>query len=67
MRAKRQRVFKITVNGRDQWKEEAGNRSVVETQHKLATEMFPGSFVRIQEIYIGGARPSRVLDEEEEV
>jgi hypothetical protein len=54
----RERIFHITVNGRDEWREPAGQRSVFEVQHRLATEQFPGASVRVREQFLGGARPS---------
>lgn len=67
MRASRRRVFKICVNGQDEWIEDAGERTAVEVQHKLVTEMFKGSFVRVQEQYLGGAKtPLRPASGEED-
>lgn len=59
MRARRQRIFDIAVNGLKCWREDAGDRCLVEFQHHLATEDYPGSFVRVLEKYIGGARAAQ--------
>ncbi len=64
MRISRKRVFRITINGTQEFTEEAGLRSAIEVQHSLATERFPGARVRVQELYLGGAKAR--LDEEEE-
>jgi hypothetical protein len=62
----RERVFNVTVNGRDQWNEPAGTRTAVETQHRMATEQFPGARVRVRECYLGGAKAKLKLREAEE-
>lgn len=62
----RERVFHITVNGRDEWREPAGNRCAIELQHRLVTEQFPGASVRVRERFLGGAKASlRPVEEEE--
>ncbi len=66
MRVARKRVFSISVNGQQEWKEDAGNRTVLETQHQLATESFPGSSVRVRELYLGGAKARLVAEDEED-
>ena len=66
MRIPRQRVFKIVINGLQEWVEDAGNRVGLEVQHKLATTMFQGKSVRVIEQYLGGARPKMAPVEEEE-
>lgn len=63
MRIPRKRVLKITVGGQSSWTEDAGGRTVLEVQHKLATEMFPGKSVRVREQYLGGAKSREVLEE----
>lgn len=67
MRVARKRVFHVSVGGRESWKEDAGSRTVLEVQHQLATESFPGQFVRVIEQYIGGAvgKRSNVEDEDD--
>ena len=66
MRIPRQRIFKICINGTDEWVEQAGNRTVLETQHRFSVEM-PGAFVRVREQYLGGAKaPLKTEDEEVE-
>jgi hypothetical protein len=58
-------IFHITIGGRDEWREPAGQRCAVEVQHRLATEQFPGKSVRVREQFITGAKPSmRVVEEE---
>ena len=64
VRTPRQRVFRVTVNGTDQWTEQAGSRTVLEFQHRMATEMIPGAFVRVEEQYIGGAKAPLYNEEE---
>lgn len=66
MRIPRKRMFRITVNGTDSWTESAGERTVLETQHQLVTEIVPGGFVRVQEFYIGGAAAPRREEEDED-
>ena len=69
MRIPRQRVFKIVINGLQEWVEDAGNRVAIEVQHKLVTTMFPGKSVKVIEQYLGGAKPklTQIEDEEEGV
>jgi len=67
MRVPRLRVFDVSVNGTKCWREEAHSRSLIEFQHHLATEDYPGKFVRVIEKYIGGAKPKRKDEEETEV
>lgn len=62
----RERIFHITVNGRDEWREPAGQRCAIELQHRLATEQFPGSSVRVRECFLGGARATLRTPEEED-
>ena len=64
MRIPRRRVFKIIVQGRDEWLEEAGSRTVLETQHALS-QKFSGQSVRVIEQYLGGARAQLPVEEEE--
>ena len=66
MRIPRQRVFKIIIQGLQEWVEDAGTRVGLEVQHKLATTMFQGKSVRVIELYIGGAKARPVVDAEEE-
>ena len=63
---KPKRVFRITLNGLEEWVEDAEGRCMVEVQHKLATGMFKGSSIRIREQWLTGARSKPVLDDEEE-
>ncbi len=65
-RIPRTRIFKFIVNGTDIWLEPAGTRTVLETQHQMATETLPGSFVRVQEQYLGGAKARAEAEETEE-
>lgn len=65
MRLKRERIFRITLNGQKTWQEPAGNRTTLETQHQLATDN-PGLSVRVQERYRGGARGTRLVGASEE-
>ena len=66
MRIPRQRVFKIIIQGLQEWVEDAGTRVGLEVQHKLATTMFQGRSVRVIEQYLGGAKPKMAPVEEEE-
>ena len=66
MRTPLKRVFRITINGTDQWVEPAGTRTVVETQHFMATEAHPGCFVRVQELYLGGAKAREKESDEDQ-
>lgn len=65
-RVKRERVFQVCVNGgKDgEWREAAGNRCLIEVQHDLAVGRFLGKTVRIQELYLGGAKKPRLTDDE---
>ena len=63
MRQQRQRVFDITINGKDTRREDARGRVALEVQHDLAVET--GAYVRVEEKYIGGARASRVEADED--
>ncbi len=65
MRTPRERIFHITVNGRDDWREPAGVRCAIELQHRLATEQFPGASVRVREMFLGGAKSTLRAEEEE--
>lgn len=65
MRQARERVLDIIVDGVQFPRQPAHNRVAVEVQHHYATEKYPGSFVRVLEKYIGGAR-SRASEEDEE-
>lgn len=64
MRIPRKRVLRIVVNGTDEWTEQAGDRTVMEVQHRLATETIPGAFVRVWEQYLGGAKVKTEADHE---
>lgn len=72
MRAKRQRVFKVTIHGTttgggcNEWTEPAGPRSLYEFQHDLSTRN-PGRAVRVQEQFLGGAKAKEVEEIEEEI
>lgn len=66
MRTQREKIFRITVNGRDEWNEGAGQRTPEEVQHRMATEQFPGKSVRVREQYLGGAKAKLVEPEEAE-
>ena len=66
MRTRRQRVFRVTINGIHQWTEDAGSRSVFEFHHNLSTGKYVGCSVRVQEQFLGGAKV-RVLEDEEEL
>ena len=39
---------------------------MLEVQHKLATDMFPGQSVRVREQYLGGAKGKLDYEEDEE-
>ena len=66
MRIPRNRVFRVTVNGQDTWLEPAGERTPEELQHRLVTDR-GYRFVRVQEMYLGGAKAKLVEEEDEEV
>ena len=65
MRIPRQRVFRIVINGKNEWREDAAGRNLLEVQHKLATEVFKGCSVRVQEQYLGGAKSKLEVEDEE--
>ena len=64
-RQQRQRVFRVCVDGTHEWTEDAGHRSLYEFQHKLATERFVGSHIRVREQFLGGAKAKLVLEDED--
>jgi hypothetical protein len=66
VRTPRERIFHITVHGRDEWREPAGQRCAIELQHRLATEQFPGTSVRVREQFLGGAKAKLRAPEEDE-
>ena len=67
VRSPRHRIFDITVNGLKCWREDARGRVALEVQHDLATspERFKGQSVRVVEKYIGGAKPSLKMEDED--
>lgn len=64
MRVRRQRVFKVTLQGTQGWSEPAGSRSLYEFQHDLSVRN-PGKAIRVTEFYMGGAK-SRTAPEDDE-
>lgn len=65
MRVKRERIFNIVVNGGKlgEWRE-AASGSLEERQHSLATDRFVGAYVRVTELYLGGAKAPQPPDDE---
>lgn len=57
MRVKRERIFAVCVNGGKlgEWRE-AASGSLEERQHSLATDRFVGAYVKVTELYLGGAK-----------
>ena len=61
MKAPKQRVFDITINGLKTWREPAYERVAIEVQHDIAVET--KGFVHVREKYVGGARGPKLRDE----
>ena len=60
-RSPRQKVFRITINGLEEWTEDSDGRNMIEVQHKLAL-LNPGSHVRVREQWLTGTRPRPVFE-----